>query len=223
MNPIFYQQLKIYWANLIKGFCMVVFFSSVTFAQTLESDDIRKSFNDYKAAVLATDGDKAVIYVDQKTVAYYDRILRKSLTADSLTIDTMDIIDKLVILTVRQSTSTSELETMDGESLFIYAIDNGLVGKNSVQNNSIGKVEVDGNNAKATLVSNGTPTQSAFDYHLENEIWKVDLTSIFPEAEVAFKSIAKSSGQTDNDYIMMVIQFATNEKPKKHIWQPLKN
>jgi hypothetical protein len=211
--------------HLFQVIAMILAFSNpiYTSAQTLESDDIRKSFNDYKAAILASDGDKAVTYVDQNTIEYYNGILENTLKSDSLTISNLEMIDRVVILMVRQSTTTNELESMDGNALFVYAVDNGLVGKNSVQNNTIGTVEVNEDSAKATLNMNGKSTETAFNYHLEDGVWKIDLTSIFPEAEIALKSLVKSSGKSENEYIMMVIQFVTNEKPKPNIWQPLVN
>lgn len=223
MKPISLTPLKYCRTQILSALFVLVLFSNFSFAQTLESDDIRKSFNDYKAAILVSDGNKAVTYVDGNTIAYYDKILENTLNSDSLGISNLEMIDRVVILMVRQSTTVSELETMDGNSLFVYAVDNGLVGKNSVQNNAIGKVDVNGDSAKATLTMNGESTETAFDYHLQDGTWKIDLTSIFPEAEIAFKSLAKSSGKSENEYIMMVIQFVTNEKPKPNIWQPLVN
>ncbi len=94
-----------------------------------------------------------------------------------------------------------------------------MVGKNSVANNEVGSVDIDENFAKGQLVANGTPAPIYFHFYKEEENWKIDLTSIFPVATQAFQRMADESGQDENEYLFMLLEIITGNKPTSEIWQ----
>jgi hypothetical protein len=200
-------------------FVLLVVFTS--FGQENQEKTIQKVFENYKSAILNDKGIEALNFVDSRTIAYYDDIIKKIKTADSITIESYTILDKLMVLAIRHSASQEEIMNMNGKSLFVYAIDNGMVGKNSVQNNSIGRVQIDDAFATGQFLVNGQETSINFHFYLENNNWLIDLTSIFPISTTAFKQMISSSGKTENETLLMILELMTGEKPTNSIWHPL--
>ena len=97
-----------------------------------------------------------------------------------------------------------------------------MVGKNSVANNSIGEVTIDGNFAKGQFVVNGQKAPFYLHFYKEEQQWKMDLTSLFTVSTSAFKKMADDSGQNENEYLFDLLEIITGKKPGPGIWQPIK-
>lgn len=189
--------------------------------QKNEEDLVKKSFQSYKQAILNDKGEEAVKYVDSRTIKYYSEILDLVKTADSTKVETLSILDRLMIFVIRFRTSKEEVLSFDGNSLLIYAIKSGMVGKNSVAANSIGEVSIEKDFAKGQLLVNGQKAPFYFHFYKENEQWKVDLTSIFPISTKALKKMAEDSEQDENEYLFSLLEMITGNQPGKEVWEPI--
>jgi len=194
---------------------------NVAFGQKGEQDLVRKAFDSYKSAILNDNGDVAVKFVDSRTIKYYNGIVDLVKNADSAKVETLSILDKLIVFTIRHRTSKEDILSFDGKSLLIYAIKSGMVGKNSVVNNSIGDVTIDGNFAKGQFVVSGQKAPFNLHFYKEDQQWKIDLTSLFSVSTIAFKKMADDSGQNENDYLFGLLEMITGTKPGPGIWQPI--
>jgi len=213
--------------------CLLLFYScgvqKKTIENTLEiaspSDTpdqlVKECFNGYKSAILNDEGKEAVEFADSRTIKYYDEILQKTIYADSAEVHNSNIMDKLMVLTIRHRTSKEDILSFDGKQLFVYAIQEGMIGKNSVANTDLGDIIVDNKFAKGQLVAGGTPAPMHFHFYKEQEEWKIDLTSIFPIANQAFQKMADDSGQDENEYLFLLLELITGETPTNEIWKPL--
>jgi len=190
----------------------------------LAQDDkemIKQTFNNYKSAILNDKGEEAVNYVDSRTLKYYADILEVIKHADSSVINASSLIDKVTVLSVRHRATREEILSMDGTGLFVYAIKKGMVGKNSVMNNTIGDIKIDNGFAKGQLLVSGQPTEIYMHFYKEQDHWKIDLTSIFPIGNAAFKDMVEEDGRPENEFIFMILEYLTGKKPGLGIWQPL--
>jgi hypothetical protein len=203
------------------GFLLLLFTSQLIYGQKGEDQQVIKSFGNYKSAILNNKGEEAIKYVDSRTVRYYNDILLLVKTADSSKIETLSILDKLMVFSVRHRTSKEDILSFDGKSLLIYAIKSGMVGKNSVANNSIGEVKIEKDFAKGQFISNGQKTPFFFHFYNEEGLWKIDLTSLFPVSTMAFKKMADESGENQNEYLFSLLEMITGRKPGAEIWKPI--
>ena len=203
---------------------VVLFFTLIVFvfAQNAEDQLVRKSFDNYKASILNDKGDEAIKYVDSRTIKYYGDILELVKNADSTKVESLSILDKLMVFSVRHRTSKNDILSFDGEALLVYAIKSGMVGKNSVANNSIGEVMIDGNFAKGRFIAKGQQTPFYFHFYKEQETWRVDLTSIFSISTISIQKMADDSGKNVDDFLFSLLEMVTGRKPGKEIWQPVK-
>jgi len=184
---------------------------------------IKACFNGYKNAILSDQGKAAVSFVDSRTVKYYTDILQKTKTLDSLGIDKLPIMDKLTILMIRHRATREEIMQLDGRSLLVYAIERGMVGKNSVQQIGIGEVMIRGNAAEGQIMVGEAPTSLAYNFYKEDGAWKMDITSVLKEGNAAMKKVVQDSGQPENEFLIMLLENATGKEPLKNIWKPLLN
>ncbi|MEL6355630.1 MAG: hypothetical protein AAFQ37_01735, partial [Bacteroidota bacterium] len=162
---------------------------------------IEQTFNDYKNAILNDEGEEAANYVDSRTMAYYVDILEKTRTADSIAVESLGIMDKMMVFFVRHRTEEDLLKKFDGRQLFVHAVEEGMVGKESVVNNDIGKITIDGDFAKAQVLSQGRRMPMWYHFHKEDGQWKLDLTSLFPAAEYSFHQSLKNMEQDENEFL----------------------
>ena len=205
---------------------LVLFFTLLAVLHVNEQHDstlIKACFNGYKNAILADQGKTAVTFVDSRTVKYYTDILQKTKTLDSAGIDKLTIMDKLTILMLRHRATKSEIKQLDGRSLLVYAIERGMVGKNSVQQLSIGEVLIRGDAAEGQVMVGAAPTSLAYNFYKEDGAWKMDITSVLPEGHKARKKVVKDSEQPENEFLIMLLENATGREPLKDIWKPMLN
>jgi len=205
----------------ILGLLYLLLTGHLTFGQKGEEDLVKKSFNNYKSAILNDEGEEAVKYVDSRTIKYYSEIIELVKSADSSKVETLSILDKLMVFSVRHRTAKNDILRFDGKSLLVYAIKSGMVGKNSVANNSVGDVFIDHDFAKGQFIASGQKAPFYFHFYKEEGLWKIDLTSIFPVSTMAFKKMADESGDNQNDYLFSILEMITGKKPSAEIWQPI--
>jgi hypothetical protein len=188
-------------------------------AQEKEEAKIKSCFAAYKKAILDDEGQKAVEFLSNKTIQYYAKSIDYCLHSDSTTVSELSLMDKFMVLALRHRTSAENLRNFTGKEALIYAIQEGMVGKNSVALNEIGKIKIKENTAEAQLVVRGNPTPVNFTFFKENSVWKLDLTSIFPITEKAFQQLIENSDQSENEYLLNLLLLSTQEAPSKDIWK----
>ncbi len=201
---------------------LILFATHLSFGQKSEEKLVRKSFDNYKSAILNGRGEEALMYVDSRTLKYYEDILEQIIHADSAKIESVSFLDKILILSVRHRTSKEEILSFNGRTLFINAIETGMIGKNSVSNSEIGDVSVDKEFAKGQFVSKGKAVPFYFHFYKEDGKWKVDLTSVFFLGEIAFKKMLEDSEESENEFIFSILKLLTGKMPDNQIWQPLR-
>lgn len=189
------------------------------FAQKSEEKLVRKAFDNYKTAVLNKQGEQAVNYVSAKTIDYYSNMLELVKTADSTTIDRLQLMDKLMVLTVRLRIPKEEILKFDGKSFLEYGISNGMIG--NIANFSIGDVKITGDTAKGQFMVGKEKAPFYYDFYKENGQWKIDLTSILAISETAFSAMIQESGQTENEILLLLLEKIAGAKPDNTMWQPI--
>jgi hypothetical protein len=202
------------------AFLILLLSSFYTFGQKSEVKAVRASFDNYKQAILNDRGEEAVQYVDSRTLNYYGEVLEKVKHADSATVNGLALMDKVMVFSVRHRAAKEDILSFDGKGLLVYAIKSGMVGKNSVVNSSIGDVTTEGTFAKGQYVSNGQKAPFNFNFYKEDNAWKVDLTSIFPVTNMAFRKLVEESGQAENDFLFSILESLTGKRPGDEIWIP---
>lgn len=190
-------------------------------AQKSTEQQVQQVFENYKQALLADDGATAVQYLDKRTENYYTQVLEWTLHADSSTIAGMRFFDKMMVLLVRHRTNDDDLKQMNGRSLMIYSINEGMVGKEGMESNTIGKVSVDGEMALGDFIIAGESSGMQMTFYKEDQVWNLNLTSIFDISEAALLEVVQQTGLSDNEFVMYMLQYVSDEAVDNKIWHPI--
>lgn len=200
---------------------LFIILGTFVFGQKNEEKLVRERFESYRTNLLNDNGNGAVEDVDSKTINYYSELLKLTKSADSSKIESLSIVDKMMVLILRLKVSKAEIVSFDGRSLFIYAVDNGMVGKGSVAKNTIGDINVNKNFAAAELLVNRKPSELYFEFYKEEGTWKLDITSLFPMANMLFEKLIADSEKSENDFLLPLIEAASGKKMSPEVWLPL--
>lgn len=205
--------------NLSVLLLLVAFFQPV-FAQKKDAEAVKKAFENYKSAILNDKGAEAVKFVDSRTIKYYQDVSDWVRSADSSKVENLSLLDKFMVFTVRHRSTREEQLAFNGKSLLVFAINNGMVGKNSVANNTIGEVIIEDNFARAQLVSRGKAAPLYFHFYKEDKQWKLDLTALFALSSTGFKKMIEESEESENDFLFNMLEMITGKRPGAEIWKP---
>jgi hypothetical protein len=197
----------------------VLILTTPSIGQRKEDNLVRQAFENYKSAILNDKGEEAVKYVDSRTIKYYGDIVDLVKHGDSTKVNSLSIMDKLMVFSVRHRASKEDIVSFDGKGLLVYAIKSGMVGKNSVANHAIGEVTFDNDFAKGQFIANGQKVPFFFHFYKENGQWKIDLTSIFSVSTMAIKKMVQDSEQDENEFLFSLLENVTGRKPGPEIWQ----
>lgn len=204
---------------------IILLLATMAIATIAKNDDqklVQKSFELYKAALQEENGEEAIKYLDKTTIDYYSKMIDLTKNADSITVENQNILDKLMIFSMRHRVPKEEILKFDGKSCLVYSIKTGMIGKNLAAS-SIGKVQVKkGTAAEGQLLVYGEKTPFKFLFNKEDGVWKIDLTSFFQVSNKQIQKLADESGKSTNDYLFGLLEMLTNKKPESTIWEKVR-
>ncbi len=197
------------------------FLQQIIFAQSAEQNLVKKAFTNYKTAILNNNGKKAFYCVDSNTYFYFEKMQAFAKTADSVTIDGLNIIDKIMVLSLRHRVEAKDLLTWNTQQIFEFAVNSGMVGKNSVATFTPSKVTIDKKFAKLELLASGKKNPNIFHLYKQNNAWKLDLTSIMAAGAIAFRQMLIDAGKNENEVIIQLLNALEQKSVSPTIWLPL--
>lgn len=184
--------------------------------------EIVNVFNTYKNAVLKSDTKTAILQLDKSSFKYYEDILNTSLRADEAQIKTLDVLDRLMVLSVKHRVPKEELVKMTGRDLLIYALDKDIINNNRVENMGIGDIDVNGPIAYGQFLQNDQNIALYVGFSYDQSQWRLDVTSLAEPTGFAIKKLAKLQNKSENDVIIIMVESATpGQKVSKDIWKPI--
>ena len=191
-------------------------------AFSLFADEVHESFEQYRTAILAGDGETAVQYLNQASINYYDDMLKDALYLKESEFEERTILDKLMILRLRMNFTAKELKKMNGRELIVYSIQKGWIGKSSVINIEISEeTKIKGDWATIEVMQNGQGSGLNFIFQKENDIWKLDIKEIFKISNMTLAYLIKQSDYTEKEFIEMVLENTDNKKVSKSYYKPM--
>jgi hypothetical protein len=180
------------------------------------------AYDSYKSAVSNSNGAEAVSHVSSNTVRYYSSVLDLVLNADSNKLLLTGLLEKFTVLAIRQTVDWGRLRAMDGKDLFIYAIENGQIGKDVV-NTSIGNIEQKNDNlARGELLVGGKPSKKYTNFYREDGKWRVDLVEILKENEKSLKKMMEQPNMNESQCIVLFFKQVFGHEPSREMWLPVK-
>ena len=184
-------------------------------------DEVKQSFMTYKAAILASDGPTAAQVVTQGSRDYFRKLADHALTLDRDGLHKIHLTDRLYALLLRHNLDRSRLESMSGREVVSYAVDEGWIGKEGAEQLELGNYQVDGQSASGTIMRpDGGETTFKMEFVREDGQWLLDLVALMDLTRTAFEYSVKQSGLSEDEFVMLMLEYSTGRKPDPGIWNP---
>lgn len=186
-----------------------------------DADGVKKTFADYRSAVLDQRGKDAVQLLSKATIDEYQKYVDWALKADKKTLESLSMMNRLQVMTLRHRVEPETLRKLTGKSAIIHAVDRNWIGKNGVIRTSLGKIDVVENSATAEVIIGERKTPQRFQFNKENGVWKFDLVRVMMNINAAFKETAKRAGMSENEFIFHALESISGKKVDDSIWVPV--
>lgn len=215
--------------------CMLSFFLACFFAcesppaneqsektNTSHEQELQQVYTNFKTAVVNGNGTEASKLISANTIRYYDSLLDLVLNADSSKLVLAGLLEKFTVLAIRHTVDWGRLRAMDGKQLFIYAIENGMIGKD-LSNYDVGRIEMKNENlATAELLIKGKQTQKNTNFYRENGRWRLDMLEMLNENSKSLKQMMGQPSSDENICMMLFFEKVFGQKPGYQLWLPVK-
>jgi len=197
---------------MIKYYLTFLAFLAIVAQSKAQSDQaaVTSAFETYKTSVQNSKGDITAKVADSHTMAYFTKMIGIIKNADSVSVDSLPILDKYMVLLVRTKATKLEIMGMDGKALMVYAVNKGIITPGSVANNALGAITITNNAAKAELLMNKKKTKYFLEFNKEHGQWKMDVSSLFRAAGMLIKEVQEDNGFTDNEFVESMMDGTGN-------------
>ena len=221
------------------GWCTVaaVLFAAVSFGtgsllaatrSTVVGEDaaeIRRVFEAYRTALASGAGQEAAALVDEDTFSYFEQLKRLALEGGEDAVRSRPFVDRLLVVSMRQAVSRSELEGLELGGLMNKALSEGWISPQTVAQLDIGEVEVDGDFATATAVSlnpmvsfeEGDPM--LYEFKREQGRWRFAFSSLVASLNRLVEEFTAELGTDQDDLIFLLVQNLTGRPVLPEVWQ----
>ncbi|MDX9852179.1 MAG: hypothetical protein RBS81_00130 [Tenuifilaceae bacterium] len=203
--------------NLSICLLVILFFSCNSEEKNKEL--ILETFLEYKKAVVDRRGVDALPYIDNSTVDYYQLTVERACNINSNELRKLSLIDKLLIITIRHKFRASEIKKLTGESLLVWAIDNGFISSAFVKDAGIQGIKINSDSAIANFTYMGHKLPNTCHFIKEDKIWKMKLTALFEYSDKSLKQIANSKNITHREFIFDMLRKTSDTEVNPEIWE----
>ena len=138
---------------------------------------IQTVFADFTDAVSNNDGQRAVQYVDAKTLRTYEELAYLARMADRSALLSQSTARQVMVILIRQSFDRYQLRPLDGAGLYAKMVDEDAFMAATFKDVALGPVTVEGDKAKAVVTKvGGDPADKTEVQFVREEVWKLDLS-----------------------------------------------
>lgn len=205
----------------LRFLCLVLLIALPWPAAAAPLDEVRKSFLDYKTAILTADGDAAAAVVTRDSQAYFRQLADQALTLDRDALHRIHLSDRIYAMLLRHSLEAAELQRMTGSDVVSFAVDEGWIGKDGASRLQLGNYQVDGDTATGTILqADGSETTFKMQFAKENGRWLLDLAALMNLTRVAFEYAVQQSGLGEDEFVLLMLEQGTGRRPGPEIWSP---
>ena len=187
-----------------------------------DGDAIRDVFRAYRTAILEGKGEDAADLLCQSTLDYFDRMRILALDGDAAAVQATALVDQMQTMLFRLRVPTKTLETLSAKGLIAYSVEQGWIGKKSVQKVTPGKVQTEKDGALLHVNVDGEDAGPAFRFYREAKGWRLDLVPTLKATDGVLRSTALRAGVPHNEYILKVMSLALDTEIGDEAWEPLR-
>src|SRR5687767_4748366 len=177
-----------------------------------ESKNVLDTFESYRSALLEQDGVSAAENVTKATIEMYQEHRDLAVSGSEKTVKELSMINRMQVLLIRHRIDPKLLKEMDGRAVFVHAVNQNWIGKNSVLRLNLQDVVVRGTRASAKATLDGQASADRFHFVKEQDKWKVDLARVFQGSDQVLQRQARQKGMEENEFLFSVITSVSGRR-----------
>jgi len=134
----------------------ILFFTISCKGQKGDSELITDVYNKYEIAISEKNIDKMLNCTSQETIIYYNNIVETAKFSDSINLSMQSLVDKTLILYLRQTMTSDLLRKYTGKELMYSTLSKALNANNTSPTTELKEIDVKGDEATAESVIDGS-------------------------------------------------------------------
>ena len=198
---------------------------------TPESGDaegaVRATFEAYRQALIAGDGERAAALVDRETSDYYRELKRLVLNGGEEEVRNRTFVDRFLIVAFRHQFDAGELAGMDLADVIVRAMEIGWINSAAIEQLAVGEVRIEGDEAYAAARTRASLEDPALgggmdemEYHFVSEEgnWKFRFSALVSSIDEVMRNLAAQLGADEDDLIFTLVESLTGVEVLPEVW-----
>ncbi|MDE2850481.1 MAG: hypothetical protein OYL92_09055 [Acidobacteriota bacterium] len=189
---------------------------------------VRATFEAYRQALMAGDGEVAASLVDSETGRYYRELKRLVLEGSEEEVRQRPFVDRFLVVAFRHQFSGDELAAMGLADVIVRAMEIGWINSAAIEQLAVGTVRIDGGEAVAaarTRASLEDPSLAGgmdeLEYRFVNEDgkWKFRFSALVTSIDGVMRNLAAQLGADEDDLIFTLVESLTGVEVLPEVWE----
>ncbi|MYH24789.1 MAG: hypothetical protein F4156_06150 [Holophagales bacterium] len=189
---------------------------------------VRATFEAYRQALMAGDGEVAASLVDRATGVYYRQLKRLVLEGSEEEVRQRSFVDRFLVVAFRHQFSGDELAAMELADVIVRAMEIGWINSTAIEQLSVGPIRIEGNEAIAaarTRASLEDPSLAGgmdeLEYRFVNEDgrWKFRFSALVMSIDEVMRNLAAQLGADEDDLIFTLVESLTGVEVLPEVWE----
>ncbi len=194
---------------------------------------VRATFEAYRQALMAGDGELAASLVDRETGEYYRQLKRLVLEGSEEEVRRRTFVDRFLVVAFRHQFASDELAAMELADVIVRAMDLGWINSTAIEQLAVGPIRIEGNGrvegneavaAARTRASLEDPSLAGgmddLEYRFVNENgqWKFRFSSFVSSIDGVMRNLAAQLGADEDDLIFTLVESLTGVEVLPEVW-----
>ena len=189
---------------------------------------VRATFEAYRHALMAGDGEVAASLVDGETGQYYRELKRLVLEGSEEEVRQRPFVDRFLVVAFRHQFSGDELAAMELADVIVRAMEIGWINSAAIEQLAVGDVRIEGGEAVAaarTRASLEDPSLAGgmdeLEYRFVNEDgkWKFRFSALVSSIDGVMRNLAAQLGADEDDLIFTLVESLTGVEVLPEVWE----
>lgn len=189
---------------------------------------VRATFEAYRQALMAGDGEAAASLVDRETGEYYRQLKRLVLEGSEEEVRQRTFVDRFLVVAFRHQFSGEELAAMELADVIVRAMEIGWINSVAIEQLAVGAVLIEGSEAVAearTRASLEDPSLAGgmdeLEYRFVNEDgeWKFRFSALVTSIDGVMRNLAAQLNADEDDLIFTLVESLTGVEVLPEVWE----
>ena len=189
---------------------------------------VRATFEAYRQALMAGDGEVAASLVDRETGEYFGQLKRLVLEGSEEEIRRRSFVDRFLVVAFRHQFAGDELAAMELADVIVRATEIGWINSAAIEQLAVGPIRIEGSEAVAaarTRASLEDPSLSGgmdeLEYRFVNEDgqWKFRFSALVSSIDGVMRNLAAQLGADEDDLIFTLVESLTGVEVLPEVWE----